>query len=112
MLEVQLEATAGGRFEGLLGDVAEEVAIQPVTGRCKGGRVHTRTPPTRGQRRAWPRSTRGGAGVGGSGKGVGTAASKQRAVCMCRLCVGCARAGLREWLVAFEARAGRLLRCF
>ena len=59
----------------------------------------------------------GCAGVGGSGEGVGAAASKQRALCMCRLCVGCARAGLirdtrREWLVAFEARAGRVLRCF
>ena len=54
MLEHQLEAVAGGRSEGLLGVVAEVVAKQPATGRCKregahahAGRVHTRTPPTR-----------------------------------------------------------------
>ena len=39
------------------------------------------------------------------------------APCVRRPCVGCARAGLirdtcRERLVAFEARAGRVLRCF
>ena len=44
------------------------------------------------------------AGCGGVG-GSGAAASKQLALCVCRLCVGCARAGLvrdtrREWLVA------------
>ena len=34
-LEHQLEAAAGGRFKGLLGGVAEVVAPQPATGRCK-----------------------------------------------------------------------------
>ena len=53
-----------------------------------------------------------GCEVGGSG----AAASKQLALCVCRLCVGCARAGLvrdtrREWLVSCKARAGRVLRC-
>ena len=56
------------------------------------------------------------AGCGGVG-GSGAAASKQLALCVCRLCVGCARAGLvrdtrGEWLVACKARAGRVLRCF
>ena len=46
MLEAQLEAAAGGRFEGLLGVVVEVVAPQPATGRCKweGARAHA-TPP-------------------------------------------------------------------
>ena len=35
MLEVQLEAAAGGRFEGLLGVVVQVVAPQPATDRCK-----------------------------------------------------------------------------
>jgi hypothetical protein len=48
---------------------------------------------------------------------VAAAASKQLALRVCRLCVGCARAGLvrdtrREWLVACKARAGVALRCF
>eukprot|EP00964_Phaeocystis_antarctica_P036154 scaffold20660_cov48-Phaeocystis_antarctica.AAC.1 len=33
-LEAQLEAAAGGRFEGLLGGVVEVVAPQTATGRC------------------------------------------------------------------------------
>ena len=48
LLEVQLEATAGGRFEGLLGVVApaEVVAPQPATGRCKreGASAHATHP--------------------------------------------------------------------
>eukprot|EP00964_Phaeocystis_antarctica_P097790 scaffold63862_cov78-Phaeocystis_antarctica.AAC.1 len=38
-LEVQLEAAAGGRFEGLLGVVAEVVVPQPATGRCRWERA-------------------------------------------------------------------------
>ena len=103
LLELQLEAAARGRFEGLLGVVAEVVAVQAATGRCKreGARAHATHP--------WAKEGvaavhAGCAGVGGSGEGVGAAASKQRALCMCRLCVGCARAGLirdtrREWRV-------------
>ena len=41
-VEVQLEAAAGGRPEGLRGVVAEAVAPQPATGRCKRERVHGR----------------------------------------------------------------------
>eukprot|EP00964_Phaeocystis_antarctica_P138148 scaffold102814_cov48-Phaeocystis_antarctica.AAC.1 len=33
-LEVQVEAAAGGRLEGLLGGVVEAVVHQPATGRC------------------------------------------------------------------------------
>ena len=46
MLKLQFEAAAGGRFEGLLGVVAEVVAIQPATGRCKreGARAHATHP--------------------------------------------------------------------
>ena len=47
MLEVQLEAAAGGRFEGLLGVVAEVVVVpQPATGRCKreGAHAHATHP--------------------------------------------------------------------
>ena len=36
LLDIQLEAAAGGRFEGLLGVGAEVVVVpQPATGRCK-----------------------------------------------------------------------------
>ena len=48
-LELQLEATAAGRPEGLLDVVAEAVAPQPATGRCKREGVWTSpgvTPPT------------------------------------------------------------------
>ena len=47
LLELQLdEAAAGGRFEGLLGVVAEVVVPQPATGRCKreGARAHATHP--------------------------------------------------------------------
>ena len=57
-LEDQLEAAAGGRPEGLLGVVAEVVAPQPATGRCKREGARTSRHPPVGQRRAWPRSTR------------------------------------------------------
>ena len=116
LLELQREAAAGGHFEGLPGVVAEVVVIQPATGRCKreGARAHATQPWAKEGVAAFHAGC--GAGVGGSGEGDGEVASKQaskqRSLCMCRLCVGCARAGLREWLVAFEARAGRLLRCF
>ena len=108
---IQLEAAVRGRFEGLLGVVVEVVVPQPATGRCKreGARAHATHP--------WAKEGvaavhAGCAGVGGGCEGVGAAASKRCALCMCRLCVGCARAGLirgtrREWLVAFKARAGR-----
>ena len=39
MLEAQLEAAAGGRFEGLLGVVVEVVEPQAATGRCKWERA-------------------------------------------------------------------------
>ena len=39
LLELQLEAAAGGRFEGLLGGVVEVVAVQAATGRCKWERA-------------------------------------------------------------------------
>ena len=39
LLEVQLEAAAGGRFEGLLGGVVEAVVPQAATGRCKWERA-------------------------------------------------------------------------
>ena len=48
-LEVQLEAAAGGRPEGLLGVAAEVVAPQPATGRGKREGARTsRHPPVRG----------------------------------------------------------------
>ena len=90
-LEIHLEAAAGSRFEGLLGVVAEVVVVQPATGRCKrkGARAHATHP--------WAKegaaAVHAGCGRGsGSGEGVGAAASKQCALCMCRLCVACARA--------------------
>lgn len=51
IVEVQLVPHAGpGRFEGLLGSVAEIVGRQPATGRCKqeeGARaLHVRRQPT------------------------------------------------------------------
>ena len=61
VLELQLEAVAGGRSEGLLGVVAEVVAKQPATGRCKREGAHTHAHATH--------PTRGGAGLGGSGIG-------------------------------------------
>ena len=104
LLEPQLEAAAGGRFEGLLGVVVEAVGPQPATGRCKW--VRARAHATRKWAKEGVAAVHaGGAGVGGSGERVGAAASKHRALCMRMLCVGCARAGLirdtrREWLVA------------
>ena len=56
-LEVQLEAAAGGRPEGLLGVVAEVGALQAAMGRCKREGVRTSRHPPVGQRRSWPRST-------------------------------------------------------
>ena len=46
VLEQQLEAAAGGRFEGLLGGVVEAVDVQTATGRCKweGARMHATHP--------------------------------------------------------------------
>ena len=110
MLKLQPETAVGGRFEGLLGVVAEEVAPQPATGRCKreGASAHATHP--------WAKEGVAAVHAGWRGRGWQRRGcwrgGKQHALCMCRLCVGCARAGLREWLVAFEARAGRLLRCF
>ena len=51
--EAQLEAAAGGRFEGLLGVVAEVVVPQPATGRCKLRVFYARHP--RRQTKAWAR---------------------------------------------------------
>ena len=110
MLELQLEAVAGGRSEGLLGVGAEVVVPQPATGRLQAGGCALATHP-------WAKEGVAAvhAGCGGVG-GSGAAASKQLALCVCRLCVGCARAGpvrdtRREWLVACKARAGQVLRC-
>ena len=108
MLEAQLEAAAGGRFEGLLGVVVEVVAVQAATGRCKWKRARAQATPTwakeggRGPRRV--RARVAAARVLAQGRPC--------APCMRRPRVGCARAGLvrgtrREWLVAFKARAGR-----
>ena len=46
LLELQLQAAAGGRFEGLLGVVAEVVVLQAATGRCKreGASAHATHP--------------------------------------------------------------------
>ena len=41
---LQLEAAAGGRFEGLLGGVVEAVETQPATGRWEGARVRATHP--------------------------------------------------------------------
>ena len=99
-LEAQLEAAAGGRPEGLLGVVAEVVVAQAATGRCKReGARSSRHPPVGQIGR-----DRGPRGVRGRGP-------QRRALWVCRLCVGCARAGLtqgtrRERLVAINVRAG------
>ena len=81
LLELQLEATVGGRFEGLLGVVAEVVAPQPATGRCKreGARAHATQPWAKEGVAAFHAGC--GAGVGGSGEGDGAATNKQRALC-------------------------------
>ena len=46
LLDLQIEAAARGRFEGLLGGVVDAVARQPATGRCKreGARAHATHP--------------------------------------------------------------------
>ena len=49
-LEVQLEAAAGGRPDGLLGGVVEAVAPQPATGRGKREGARTSRHPPVGQR--------------------------------------------------------------
>ena len=74
-LEHQLEAAAGGRFKGPLGVGFKAVVLQAATGRCKreGARAHATHP--------WAKEGvaavhAGCAGVGGSGEGVGAAASK------------------------------------
>eukprot|EP00964_Phaeocystis_antarctica_P113565 scaffold77572_cov58-Phaeocystis_antarctica.AAC.2 len=45
LLELQLEAAAGGRFEGLLGAVVEVVAAQPATGRWQVGACRPNSSP-------------------------------------------------------------------
>ena len=61
-LEGDVDAAAGGVFDGLLGPVVEAVGLQPAAGRPHGGGVgHTgagarATHPF--DRRMWPRSTR------------------------------------------------------
>ena len=117
LLEVrQLEAAAGGRFEGLLGVVVEVVVVQAAMGRCKregapGVRAHAAHPWAKeGGRGRGPRGVRG---RGWQRRGCWRGGEQATcAVYMCRLCVGRARAGLilttrREWRVAFKARAGR-----
>ena len=53
-VDLQLEAAAGGRSEGLLVVVLDEiVAKQPATGRCKLRRIHARHP--RSQVKVWAR---------------------------------------------------------
>ena len=113
LLDIQREATAGGRFEGLLGVVVELVHFQAATGRRKreGARAHATHP--------WAKEGvaavhAGCAGVGGSGERVGAAASKLCALWMCMLCVWAVRvrdsSGTHtqaEWLVACKARVGR-----
>ena len=92
LLEVQLEAAAGGRFEGLPGAVAEVVALQAATGRCKWVRVRAHATHPWAKEGVAARSTPG-AGAGGGGEGVG-AGGAMSSVCVRRPCVGCARAGL------------------
>ena len=43
VVEDQLKVAAGGRSESLHGVVAEVVAPQPATGRCKLSRIHAIT---------------------------------------------------------------------
>ncbi len=75
-LELDLDAAAGGVFDGLLGLVVEAVVLQAAAGRPHGGGVgHTgagarATHPF--ERRTWPRSTRrtmeGGIDCGWTGR--------------------------------------------
>ena len=74
-LELQVEAAAGGRPEGLLGVVAEAVALQPATGRCKREGARTLRHPPVGQGRAWLRSR------GVRGRGMAVAGSLVYALC-------------------------------
>ena len=48
-LEAQVEAAAGGRPEGPLGVVAEAVAVQAATGRCKREGARTSRHPPMGK---------------------------------------------------------------
>ena len=59
LLKLDLDATAGGVFDGLLGLVVEVVTLQAATGRPQGsdgGAGARETHPS--DRRTWPRSTR------------------------------------------------------
>eukprot|EP00964_Phaeocystis_antarctica_P060015 scaffold35750_cov56-Phaeocystis_antarctica.AAC.5 len=110
LLELQLEAAAGGRFEGLLGGVVEVVAAQPASGRCKWERA--RADATHPRAKKGVAAVHAGCGRGWQRRGCMLARGRPCAPCMCRPRVGCTRAGLvrgtrREWLVAFTARAGR-----
>ena len=99
-LEVQLEAAAGGRPDGLLGVVAEVVAHQPATGRCKREGARTSRHPPVGQRRAWPRSTRR----------AGTWVAAARSLCVqavCGLCACRATPGARVDSGWSQSRCGR-----
>ena len=59
LLKLDLDATAGGVFDGLLGLVVEVVALQAATGRPQGSDVGAGARATHpSDRRTWPRSTR------------------------------------------------------
>ena len=82
-LEVQLKAAAGGRSDGLLGVLAEVVAHQPATGRCKRERARTSRHPTRGAKE-------GVAAVHAACGDVGR--SGGLSVCACWVCAAACRA--------------------
>ena len=58
LLEADVDAAAGGVFDGLLGPVVEVVGLQAVTGKSQGGEMGAGARATHpSDRRTWPRST-------------------------------------------------------
>ena len=85
LLERQLEAAAGGRFEGLLGVGADIVVPQPATGRCKreGAHAHATHP--------WAKEGVAAVHAGWRERGVAAArvlARRQASNVLC-VCAGC-----------------------
>ena len=85
MLDIQLEAAAGGRFEGLLGVVAKAVAPQPAPGRCKreGAHAHATHTVGKGGRGRGPR------GVAQAWVAAARVLARRQASNVLCVCAGC-----------------------
>ena len=94
LLDLQIEAAARGRFEGLLGGVVDAVARQPATGRCKreGARAHATHP--------WAKEGVAAVHAGWRGRGW-QRRQASNVLCVCAGCVWAVR--VQDW---FGAHAG------